>query len=57
MTRREIEAIAQALRVQFSMNGNPWMIESVIIDVADALAFVNPSFDKQRFLNDCGVEA
>jgi len=57
MTRRHVEAIAAALEAGAPIH-NPDMrtgYQWAAIDVANALQKLNPSFDRARFLRDCGV--
>jgi hypothetical protein len=56
MNRRDFAAIAAVLaRARLSMYSGE--IDSLVSDMADALATTNPDFDRQRFLAACSMEA
>lgn len=58
MTRKHIEAIAAAIRVLYEQpltSTERVAIGTTARTVAGALYKLNPGFDRERFLRDCGV--
>jgi hypothetical protein len=59
MNRREIEALVAELEIPAGAhNGAFWDgYSDAVRDVATALSSVNPRFEVDRFLKDCGVQS
>lgn len=60
MTRRHVEAIAAAIKqartINLSLYANGvYATDRTAMHIADAIEGINPSFDRARFLRDCGV--
>ena len=62
MTKRDFELIAKALNEaryhairEDAPSGGAFWLKAAAAEVALALAFENPRFDRERFLKACGV--
>lgn len=62
MTRKDYELIAKAMKEarmhairEDAPSGGAFWLKAAAAEVALALAFENPRFDRERFLNACGV--
>lgn len=62
MTKKDYELIAFPIKRQIDYanrkyNGDRWLTVSVIAkDLADLFAQANPRFDRNKFLQACGIE-
>lgn len=54
MSRKDYEAIADALYGEIDNLGDSHQHVRVCLAVAKALASTNPRFDQERFMNACG---
>lgn len=61
MTKKHFIAIAASINdVRESCSDSPetvWALDEVSNNIADVCADTNPNFDRERFLEACGVEA
>ena len=63
MTRKDYVMIAQALRTQFELSHDNneddglCAVINIANDLATALEADNPRFDRERFLEACGVKS
>ncbi len=59
MTEQDVELIATALRLskprRFGGGAEPFQHEVCCKSIANAMATVNPDFNRIRFLADCGL--
>ena len=55
MTKKHYIAIAHVLKTQLS-NPNVYSVEDVCRTLAHYFATDNPKFDRQRFLDACGIK-
>lgn len=57
MSKKHYEAIARILSAEDIENYDRWKaVESITHKIADYFATDNPRFNKQRFLDACGIE-
>lgn len=53
MTKKDFEAIARILK---SKDGRIDAVEMIAEDLADLFAADNPRFDRDRFIEACGIQ-